>query len=640
MSVQAGIWNFDGKPVDQRLLEKISESLKHQGPDGKSFYVDGPFALLYRPFHTTAESRREKQPYFSRRGFILTWDGRLDNRDELIPELRGALEENATDVAIVAAAFDRWETKCLGRIVGDWAVSVYKPEHHELTFAVDFMAARHIFYSLQENRIRWSTELSPLISLSGDKFHIDHNYVAGYFAHDPDAHLTPYREIREVPPGQLVCIRNGSATVERFWRFSPKSRIRYKTDVEYEEQFRHLFRQSVRRRLRSDLPILAELSGGVDSSSIVCMADDIISSEGKQFPRLDTISYYDDTEPNGDDSIYFPKIEQKRGRVGIHVNRSKRRNSATSLQSREFQPLPGTLGEAWATEDERSEVALRGTYRTVLSGIGGDEFMGGIPDPRAQIGDLLVQFKLIRLAKQLSAWSFVKRRPWIQLLWQSAVAILPAPLGQYLMKEAQIESWIRKDFSRRTGLAIRRLCASELDGSWLPTRRSCLAGVQLMAAKLAKCMPSMPANKEARYPYLDQNLIEFILSMPASQVLRPGERRSLMRRSLKSVVPPDILSRPTKQFGARTPILILEQHSDELDNLYKNSLSSCFGYVHDDQFLKTIGAARSGKTVSLVRILRAISLEYWLRDLTTRGLFDLPACGSSLFASHELRMTS
>ena len=145
--------------------------------------------------------------------------------------------------------------------------------------------------------------------LSGDKFHIDDDYIAGYFAHDPDAHLTPYREIREVPPGQFVRVRNGSVSVERFWRFSPKSRIRYKTDAEYEEHFRHLFRQSVRRRLRSDSPILAELSGGLDSSSIVCMADDIIANERKQIPRLDTISYYDDTDRTEMIRFTFQKIE-------------------------------------------------------------------------------------------------------------------------------------------------------------------------------------------------------------------------------------------------------------------------------------------------------------------------------------------
>src|ERR1700730_5370058 len=103
MSVQAGIWNFDGRPIDRKLLADLSESLKHQGPDGESCHVNGSIALLYRPFHTTAESRREIQPYFSHRGFILTWDGRLDNRQTLIEDLRSDIETDPTDVAIVAA---------------------------------------------------------------------------------------------------------------------------------------------------------------------------------------------------------------------------------------------------------------------------------------------------------------------------------------------------------------------------------------------------------------------------------------------------------------------------------------------------------------------------------------------------------
>ena len=85
-----------------RLIESWSRSsaqhCKQQGPDGESLYCEGPAALIYRPFHTTRESRREKQPYVSRRGFVVTWDGRLDNREELNRGIRGDLDRSATDV--------------------------------------------------------------------------------------------------------------------------------------------------------------------------------------------------------------------------------------------------------------------------------------------------------------------------------------------------------------------------------------------------------------------------------------------------------------------------------------------------------------------------------------------------------------
>jgi asparagine synthase (glutamine-hydrolysing) len=639
MSVQAGIWNFDGRPIDCKLVADISECLKYQGPDGKSCHVDGSVALLYRPFHTTAESRREKQPYFSRRGFILTWDGRLDNRDELIPELRSELEANPTDIGIIAAAFDRWETDCFRRIVGDWAVSIWKPVQRELLFAADYMAVRHIYYYLKKDRILWSTDLGSLVLLSNDKFHIDDNYIAGYFAHSPDAHLTPYLEIREVPPGQFVRVRGGRALVERVWRFSPESRIRYKTDGEYEDHFRYVFRQSVRRRLRSNSPILAELSGGLDSSSIVCIADDILAKEGAGTPRLDTLSYYDKTEPSGDDWAYFQKIEAKRGREGVRIDVSKLGTSPDSFASLNFCPVPGILGLGHQLDMERADAVHSGGYRTVLSGLGGDEFMGGVPDPRPHLADLIVQFRFVSLARQLMAWCLIKRRPWIQLLWQSLIDAVPASLAQYFASESKIESWIQKDFAKRTRLAIRQLDVNEHFGLWLPTRRSYIGGVQVMANNLAKFAPSPQALEETRYPFLDQTLIEFMLSIPACQILRPGERRSLMRRSLVGIVPQEILSRRTKQVGERTPMLTLEKSWCELQSIYQAPISSRLGFIHEAQLLKTLCDLRAGKSTPIVRVLWTISLEYWLRDLAARGLLAVPPASAFPFKQRPRRST-
>jgi len=636
MSVQAGIWNFEGDQVKPELLDNLSESLRQQGPDGETRYVGNSVALLYRPFHTTAESRRERQPYASGRGFILTWDGRLDNRHALSADLRSDLESNPTDVAIVAAAFDRWGTDCFRRIVGDWAVSIWKPQERELLFAADYMAIRHIFYYLEKDRILWSSDLSSLVLHSKREFHIDDDYIAGFLVHNPDAYLTPYVGIREVPPGQFVQIRNGLALVERFWRFSPKCRIRYRTDAEYEEHFRDVFRQSIQRRLRSDSPVLAELSGGLDSSSIVCMADDILANEGAETPRLDTLSYYDKSEPSGDDWTYFQKVEAQRGRAGIHIDGSILGTSPDSLACTDFRPLPGDLGVGQKLDTERADAVRGGGYRAVLSGLGGDEFMGGVPDPRAHLADRLVQFKLISLAKQLIAWSLIKRRPWIQLLWQSVIDVVPPFLSQHFAKEAQLDPWIRRDFAKRTRLTIRQLDVHEHFGLLLPTRRSYIAGVLMMANNVAKFAGPANIPEEARYPFLDQTLIEFVLSIPADQMLRPGERRSLMRRSLAGIVPQEVLSRRTKQVGQRTPMLILEKYWNELQTIFQKPLSSGLGYIHEVELLKTICDARAGKTVPLARALWTISLEYWLRDLAARGLLALPVASASPVEQRQL----
>jgi asparagine synthase (glutamine-hydrolysing) len=625
MSVQGGIWNFNGEPVDRKLLAEFVQSLTSHGPDGEFCYLDGSTAMLYRPFHTTAESRREVQPHRSERGFLITWDGRLDNRDDLIAELDYQLAPSASDVAIVAAAFDRWETDCFCRFIGDWAISVWRPCQAELLFAVDYMSIRHIFYYLTANRIWWSTSLPTLILLSDRKLHVDEEYIAGYLASDPEACRTPYCEIRQTPPGHFVRVRDGRASTQRYWRFQPKSCVHYKTDREYEEHFNHVFRQSVRRRLRSDSPILAELSGGLDSSSIVCMADDILKSEEPgQTNRLDTISFYDKTEPRGDDWIYFKKIEQKRQRVGKHIDASNLDTSG-SLKHPEFTGMPGALGVGGRIEAERAAVVRTGGYRVVLSGFGGDEFTGAIPDPRAHLADLILQFKFFPLTKQLIAWSLAKRQPWLHVLCRSLGVLFPPSVGQYFLQNARLEPWIKRGFAKRTGIALRQLEVRKGLGLRLPSRAAHTRSMVCMASKMSKRVSPHLALEEARYPYLDQDFVEFTCSIPSDQLLRPGERRSLMRRSLLGVVPEEILSRRTKQYAARTEIKMLEKNWETLQRLFESPLSSTLGFIDPLSFVGTLADAVHGKRVPMLRLIKVISLELWLKDLHSRGLLhDTP----------------
>ncbi len=620
MSAQAGIWNFNGQPLDPGLLAKLGASVERYGPDSTRFYIDGSIGMAYSAFHTTRESRLEQQPHRFTTGNVFTWDGRLDNRDELIDLLHRDTSCACTDVALVSLAFERWGTDCFARMVGDWAVAIWKPRDRELVLAVDYLAIRHLFYHPRSEGIWWSTDLTSLVLQSDVRLHIDEDYIAGYLINDPDANLTPYSEMHEVPPGHLVRIREQKLTLERYSQWNASSRICYKDDADYEHHFRHLFRQSVRRRLRSDTPILCELSGGLDSSSIVCMADDIISQEGTTAPPLETLSFYDNTEPDGDDWIYFKKVEEKRGRAGSHVDTSTLGSAPTPPELLEFSALPGRLGTSQAIEAQRARVVQHGGHRVILSGLGGDEFMGGIPDPSAALADLIVEGRLVTLSHRLMAWSLAKRRPWVRLLFNASLELLPPSLRQYFAKHSKVESWIDKQFAKRTRMATRHATLDRRFRSCLPTQKYYLGGVVLMANKLAKRMLPALALEESRYPYLDRDLVQFVLAIPADQLIRPGERRSLMCRSLAGIVPPEILSRRTKQFAARTPILALEKISGQLHKDFHSPVSARRGYIDRDIFLTKLDEAKTGGKIHLTRMMRTISLEFWLRALTERNL--------------------
>src|SRR6266403_252154 len=324
MSVQFGRWNFDGQPTAPDYIEKVSTALAPYGPDSNESYSESGVNVLYRAFYTTKESRLETQPHISSSGAVITWDGRLDNRAELITDLQGSLTVSFTDVDIVAAAYEKWGTYCFDKLIGDWALSIWNPNNRSLILAKDPIGTHHLYYSLEKNHVTWSTILDPLVRFAGKTFAICEEYIAGWFSMFPAVHLTPYVGVHAVPPSSFVLLRPGRHTVSKYWDFDPEKKIRYRTDAEYEEHFRTVFGQDVQRKLRSDRPVLAELSGGMDSSSIVCMADTIIACGAAESPRLDTISWYDDSydhiEPEWNERPDFTKVEEKRHRTGYHIN--------------------------------------------------------------------------------------------------------------------------------------------------------------------------------------------------------------------------------------------------------------------------------------------------------------------------------
>jgi asparagine synthase (glutamine-hydrolysing) len=185
MSVQFGCWNFDGRPTDREYLAKAEGMLAPYGADGRGTYIKDSVGIVFHALHTTKESRSEAQPHITPSGAVLTWDGRLDNRAELIRELRDTLTTASTDVSIVAAAYEAWETRCFAKLVGDWALSIWDANTQSLILTKDPIGTHHLYYSLDNDEVTWSTILDPLVLLSGKTFALCEEYIAGWFSFSP-----------------------------------------------------------------------------------------------------------------------------------------------------------------------------------------------------------------------------------------------------------------------------------------------------------------------------------------------------------------------------------------------------------------------------------------------------------------------
>jgi asparagine synthase (glutamine-hydrolysing) len=618
MSVQFGRWNFEGQPPAPDYIEKVSATLAPYGPDSNEFYSKGGVTILYRAFYTTKESHRETQPHISSSGVVISWDGRLDNRAELISGLSDSLTNGSTDVDMVAMAFKKWGSNCFAKLIGDWALSIWNPGSRSLILAKDPIGTRHLYYSFDNNQVTWSTILDPLVRLASKTFALNEEYIAGWFSMFPAVDLTPCVGAHSVPPSSYVLLQPGKYAVSKYWDFDPGKRIRYHDDAEYEEHFRAVFAEAVQRKLRSDRPVLAELSGGRDSSSIVCMADTVMARGAGETPRLDTLSMYDDSEPNWNERPYFTKVEEKRGRKGWHINidtqdrEEMRRPGPRTSRSDRFLATPY---DGRTPPQFKMCMASRGN-RVILSGIGGDEIMGGVPTPSPELADLLARAQFRSLAHQLKIWALEKRKPWFHLFWEAARGFFPLPLVG-VPKHMRPAPWLQPGFVKRHRAALTGYPSRKQLFGPLPSFQENVGTLNALRRQLALTALPFEPPYEKRYPYLDRSLLEFMFAIPREQLVRPTQRRSLMRRALVGIVPDEILNKKGKAFAVRSSLIAISTNWPHFVEMTRHMVSSSLGIVDTESISNVLERARSGETTPIVTLMRTIDIEGWLRDSCT-----------------------
>lgn len=618
MSVQFGIANFDGRPIAIDSLPAIAATLAPYAPNGLVTTTHHGACILFGLLCTHNQRKEKIGPRVTLEGSAVTWTGRLDNRSDLLSELGNSLNAESPDEAIVAAAYAQWGAKSLARILGDWVLSVWDPCERTLTLAKDFLGSQPLFYLLTPTSVAWSSILEPLLLLTDGPRNLDLEYLAGWLSLYPATDRTPFAAICSVPPASALTIQSGSAERKGFWNFDGHHNLRYRTDREYEEHFRALLAQSVKRRLRSIFPVLAELSGGMDSSSIVCVADTLFARGEAETPRIDTVSFRADSEPDWDEAPFFTAVEQQRGRKGFHIALDP--EAIFRLEPSDvLSAVPGSEFQDHQAHQRLEQCMLAEGYRVVLSGLGGDEVLGGVPTPIPELEDLLARGHFLELAQQLKIWALAQRKPWIHLFGESARGFLPAFL-RMTPPHQRSAFWLRGDFMSRYRNALSGYPSRLKFLGPLPSFQENEATLAVLRRQIgSRPLPHQPPH-ERRYPLLDQDLLSFLYAIPREQLVRPGERRSLLRRALAGIVPNAVLGRRRKAFAATGVLRQLSKTWPQLMLLTVDMRASALGIVDPARFRNAFERARNGEEVSLPLLLRTLSLELWLRRLDNHSL--------------------
>jgi len=606
MSVQLGYWEF-GSSERGHASGDNPPSLERRLPGAKVFSSCGLAVACEGFAPVTAETTPGQPPIF------LLWDGRLDNRNEIVSELDGRVSSTSGDPEIVAAAYGRWQTDSFHKLIGDWSLTIWNPRARSLILAKDPIGLRALFYYHTETGLRWSSSLDLLVADARGALELDFEYLAGWLAFFPEPRLTPYRAIRAVPPSSFVRFEQSRTSIAKYWDFDSNQQIRYANAFDYEEHFREVLSNAVRRRLRSEKPLLAELSGGMDSSSVVSLADAMLKHEQGLAPRLDTLSYYDDAEPHWNELPYLSKVEERRGRTGHRIQVDCADDLSAILGHATFTAAPSECGKGSARNREVERLIATGGYGGILSGTGGDEFTGGVPTAVPELANLLTEFRLVAFAGRLKTWALSQKKTWFQLLWESFRAFLPNRLLPTWPSQRP-PRWLVPRFARDHASALAGYDVRLKFFGPRPSFQENLSALQGLRRYVACSVISPRGGCERRYPYLDRDLLEFLFALPREELIEPGRRRSLMRRALAGIVPDEILTRKRKAYVSRGPRVAIAKRWAELLPLTVNMTAESLGIVSAERFVSVLEELRLGKEAPLVPVLRTLVLERWLRN--------------------------
>lgn len=613
MSILFGICQAEGHAVEEPQLMALAQGTKRYAVDGTFTRTEGRVGMGFQPYHTHLRSKLESELAIDKRGNLLTLDGRVDNYRELC-QLLDIPDGEFADSQIVLAAFERWGAECFSKIVGDWALALWSRQDQSLFLVRDHAGTRSLYFKKSNGDIIWSTCLETFF-VDNPERNVDEVFAACYLSGQQIFDRTPYREIGVVWPAHYFVFQDGRLTCTAYWQYRVTDTIRYLADADYEEHFLSLFEQAIQRRTGPGASILAQLSGGMDSSSIVCMADRLCRKGGTGLAQsVDTVSYLDDAEPSWNERPFVSVVEAARGKTGIHIE--------NSFSDYLFEPpdpehgrnlLPGK-DLASQKRDAHFELLTNSrNFRVILSGIGGDELLGGVPTALPELADYLVAGHFHELVQKAIAWCLATRTPVWHLLSETVMYTLSLYVQPNRIRKKQ-PPWLTPYLRRLSDDHVRHGLPLSRGFRFAPSALSNAAAWASILNTLAQIAPAHQVRREYRYPYLDRDLVDFLLRIPREQLVRPGRRRFLMRNALKGIVPEEILERRRKAVIIRGPLIVLQIARGRIKKLFAESALAEMHLLNRDAFLSAIDAAATdGTLVWMADIARTILLELWLQ---------------------------
>jgi len=533
--------------ISKERLILMRDLLAHRGPDDAGFWQspDGGVKLGNRRLAILDLSSAGHQPMVDEAsGLVITHNGEIYNYLELRAELEqcGYRFRSNSDTEVLLAAYKKWGTDCLRYLNGMFAFAIWDERRQELFAARDRFGEKPFYYHYDPERafFIFASEIKALLASGLISPKPNYKAIYRYLAHrEVDvAAETMFEGVSALPPAHALTYSRAQGTLRiwRYWDLDPEAEIRLPKDTDYAERFLELLTDAVRIRLRSDVPVGSSLSGGLDSSTIVCLiARELKGGIQKTF----SARFHD---PRYDEGKYIQKVIEWANVEGhmVYPDPVRLPEEIEALTWHQEQPFFSTsIYAQWNV----MRLAKEQGVTVLLDGQGGDETLAGYHlyfGPYSQ--DLFLRLRLMALMKVLYSYG---REHGLSSLPVIAFTFLPQRLRHPIRKRIRplaITPELEQAGEGDAQLPLPHNFKSALQAALYETLTRTMLPTLLRYAD----RNSMAFSREVRLPFLDHRLVEFLFAIPDDQKLRGTTTKFVLRNAIRGLVPEEIRLRRDK----------------------------------------------------------------------------------------------
>lgn len=557
MSAITGIFYRDGREVDYELIKKMNEKLSHRGPDGSAIWCEGPVGLGHQMLWTTPESLHEKLPFHDKKkALIITADARIDNRTELSEKLSIKNKEDVSDSYFILKAYEKWGEKCPEHLLGDFAFAIWDKNEEKLFCARDHMGIKPFYYYLDDEIFVFGTEIKSLFCISKVPHKMNELKLAFYLMLVlTDKSLTFYEKIFSLAAACSLTVSENNENIIQYWQINKDSKIIMNSEEEYLNTFLNIFSEAINCRLRSAFPIGFELSGGLDSSSVVSTAKLILKNNGLN-KNINTYSMTFDSVPQTDESYYIKKVVES-GDINSNFVPSDKISPLANIESiLWYQDQPFYTINMAILCNLYKKIHADG-IRVVLGGYGGDEIVSYGTN---YFRDLAMTLEWKKLVNEIHKYSENSKNSFFVIFFQLVVIpLIPNFVKKFFriinfnIKKKNDNFILNKNFTEKMGgknhlnnirfnTLTRKIKSARNLHYFIISKFSHQYTLEMQDRIVA------PNFIELRHPFFDKRMVEFCYAIPDNMKFRSGWNRYIQRASMEKVLPKEIQWRSSKKY--------------------------------------------------------------------------------------------